>query len=274
MSKAGVPEASYGVLTRERIDSDLDEVAEQIVRLGYGILDSGYSEQTLRDISTEFDSTRTRYLEKHGRDRLKSVNELHTIRSPLTYGGPVFLRLAFNQILMALLKKLISGKFILNQQNGVINPPGETYNQGAWHRDLPYQHFVSTTPLALNALFCVDDFTSENGSTFVLPASHKMGAFPSKNYIERNATQILAKAGQFIVLDCMLFHSGGFNRSAKERRAINHMYNIPYFKQQINIPMNIQGESLSAEEREILGFGSMEPDSIQSYLDSRGNKKY
>ncbi|MFX5510311.1 hypothetical protein ABTD49_20870, partial [Acinetobacter baumannii] len=80
-----------------------------------------------------------------------------TIRAPLVHGSAVFRRLATNPVLMEVLQKLIVGKFILNQQNGVINPPGATYNQGAWHRDLPYQHYVSSTPLAVNALFCVDD---------------------------------------------------------------------------------------------------------------------
>lgn len=39
-------------------------------------------------------------------------------------------------------------------------------------RPVLYQHYVSSSPLAVKALFCVDDFTHENGSTFVLPASH------------------------------------------------------------------------------------------------------
>ncbi|WP_457831307.1 phytanoyl-CoA dioxygenase family protein, partial [Staphylococcus aureus] len=80
----------------------------------------------------------------------------------------------------------------------------------AWPRDLPYQHYVSSTPLAVNALFCVDDFTLDNGSTFVIPATHKEINYPSESFVERNAVQVTAKAGQYILLDCMLFHSGGF----------------------------------------------------------------
>ncbi len=148
-------------------------------------------------------------METYGETNLKSVNEFNTVRSLLTHGGDLFLRLALNENLLSIIKKLIPGKFILNQQNGVINPARETYNQSAWHRDLPYQHFVSTKPLAINALFCVDDFTYENGATFVLPASHKSEAFPSLNYVQRNAIQIEAKSGWFILLDCMIFHAGG-----------------------------------------------------------------
>jgi ectoine hydroxylase-related dioxygenase (phytanoyl-CoA dioxygenase family) len=118
----------------------------------------------------------------------------------------------------------------------------------------------------------VDDFNFENGSTFVLPASHKAIAFPSESYLHRNAVQVKAKAGQWILLDCMLFHSGGFNKTAKERRAINHVFNIPYFKQQINLPGNMHADDLSSEARALLGFNFQEPASIANYLASRSKK--
>lgn len=269
MIENNIPCVSYGILQQNLPDSALDEAEEQVRNLGYAIIDSGYTAPELQSISDEFNRTRGHYLETYGESKLRSLNEIHTIRSPLTHGGEAFLRLALNENLLSMLKKLISGKFILNQQNGVINPPQETYNQGVWHRDLPYQHFVSTKPLAINALFCVDDFTFENGATFVLPASHKSEAFPSENYVRRNAIQVEAKAGSFIVLDCMVFHAGGFNKTQSARRAVNHVYNIPYFKQQINIPLNMKSANLSIEGRDILGFSYMEPSSIADYLLSR-----
>jgi ectoine hydroxylase-related dioxygenase (phytanoyl-CoA dioxygenase family) len=268
-----IPAASYGILRQNQSDSALDEAAEQVKNLGYAVIDAGYTAVELQDLSEEFNRTRASYIETHGESRLMSFNEIHTIRSPLTHGGAAFLNLALNDNLLSILKKLISGKFILNQQNGIINPPQEAYNQGAWHRDLPYQHFVSSQPLAINALFCVDDFTFENGATFVLPASHKAEAFPSAPYIQKNAVQVVAKAGSFILLDCMVFHTGGFNNTMQVRRAVNHVYNIPFFKQQINIPMNmVQSDALSAQAKELLGFKDGEPASIMEYLETRNSK--
>lgn len=248
----------------------MDVAVEQVKTLGYAVLDAGYSASELGSISEEFNRTRLRYVDTHGEAELRSVNEFHTIRSPLTHGGDVFLRLVFNPNLLTALGKLIAGKFILNQQNGVINPPKETYSQASWHRDLPYQHFLSTSPLAINALFCVDDFTIANGATFVLPASHKTEAFPSPGYVQRNAVQVEAKAGSFILLDCMMFHAGGFNTTGSERRAVNHLYNIPFFKQQIAIRDHMKSHNLSLEERQILDFNSPDGhESIESYLKLR-----
>ncbi|MEI8570355.1 phytanoyl-CoA dioxygenase [Methylomonas sp. LW13] len=276
MTVNSIPSGSYGVWQQCQVESVIDEVVEQVTRVGYAVVDGGYSLSELKDISDEFNRIRKRYISMYGEQLLRDINEYHTIRSPLTHNGGVgvFIGLALNENLLLVLRRLISGKFVLNQQNGVINPPLETYNQGAWHRDLPYQHFVSTKPLAINALFCVDDFTFENGATFVLPASHLSEPFPSLSYIQRNAIQVEAKAGSFIVLDCMLFHSGGFNKTNYERRAVNHLYNIPFFKQQISIPNNINDNTLSQEAKEILGYDYMEASSVGQYFAMRKNKYY
>lgn len=274
MTASNIPEKSYGILQQYHSDTVLDEVAEQVRNVGFAILDSGYSSSEMKNISKAFNHMRSLYIETHGESKLRNAGELYTIRAPLTHGGDLFLRLALNENLLSILKKLIPGNFILNQQNGVINPPQETYDQGAWHRDLPYQHFVSTKPLAINALFCIDDFTFKNGATFVLPASHLSEAFPSSNYIQKNAIQIEAKAGSLILLDCMTFHAGGRNKTNQVRRAVNHLYNIPYFKQQINIPMNMKNIELSDEARDILGFTYAESTSISNYISKRICNKY
>lgn len=264
-----IPNARYGVLQQDNFSSEIEEVVDQIRRLGYAILDSGYTADQIVEISDKFNEVRLEYINKWGESRLKSINEFHTIRALLTNGDPLFVQLASNKNLISVLQQIIVGTFVLNQQNGVINPPCEQYNQGAWHRDLPYQHYVSSSPLAVNALFCIDEFTFENGATFVLPASHKSVSFPSENYVNRNAIQVTAKAGQFILLDCMLFHSGGFNKTDKERRAINHVFNIPYFKQQINLPKNMCEDKLTLEEKLLFGFNIQEPQSIGQYLETR-----
>ena len=266
-----IPNTHYGVLEQNFPASDLESAAEQISNLGFAVLDGGYDASELKAISDDFERTRQQYIEEHGKDHLRNIGELHTVRAPLTRGGKSFLQLALNQRLLTVVNMLIPGQFILNQQNGVINPPQESYSQGAWHRDLPYQHFVSSRPLAVNALFCVDEFTLENGATFVLPASHKAEPLPSVDYIARNAMQVTAPAGNYILLDCMLFHSGGFNRTKRERRAVNHVFNIPFFKQQINIPMNMRDVALTEEQRKILGFGFSEPATVANYLASRSS---
>lgn len=274
MNNQTPPQESYGILRQFCASTAIVEASEQLRNLGFAIIDAGYTPDEIQSLSNAFEAARIAYGTKHGLEALRKINEHNTVRAPLIHGGRAFQDLAANQNILDLLRTAISGKFILNQQNGVINPPREGYNQGSWHRDLPYQHFVSSKPLAINAVFCLDDFTRENGATFVLPASHLHEEFPSNQYVMRNAIQVEAKRGSFIVLDCMLYHAGGFNHSSLERRAINHVYTVPYFKQQINLAAIMIDHHISADLTELFGFSLQEPRSIEEYLKSRKGKAY
>lgn len=267
-----IPNTSYGVLIEDRYETDIDIAVNQIRRLGFAVVSSDWSQKKIEEVSTQFELARRKYYETWGRERLCKIDEINTIRCLLSSNPSVFIEVAANQKVMAIISKLIIGNFILNQQNGVINPPFQEYNQGMWHRDLPYQHFTSSNPIAVNSLFCIDNFTHENGATFVLPASHKEINFPSAIYIKNNALQIVAKSGDFIILDCMLYHSGGNNQTNAERRAINNVYTVPYFKQQIRFSGNVDYSALSAAQRKLLGEGMDEPLSIDMYLKNRQKK--
>ena len=265
------PEAapSYGVLEQRGVSGELDRAAEEITYLGYAVIQSGYSANEMAAIGSRFDAVHSKYVDLYQEGFLRKIDEHNGIRLPLAFDDR-FIELAANPRVLELAHKLIRNKFVLNQQNGIINPPGETYNQGAWHRDLPYQHFVSSKPLAINALYCVDDFTAQNGATFVLPASHTREEYPSEAFIRNEAKQVTAPAGSFIVLNCMLFHRGGANSTLHRRRAVNHVYSTAFIKQQIDIP-GVLGHrhDLSPAIADLLGFRYQIPRTVADFLKSR-----
>jgi len=263
---------SYGVLHQNNASDQLSYCMEGLQNNGFCILENTCSDEDVATISQVFDSIKADYVRKWGLDFLQSIDEQDIVRLPMQYGLEGMLKTACNPMLLKVLNKVIDGNYILNQQNLITNPSQKEYSQSPWHRDLPYQHFVSTKPLAINALYCVDDFTVENGASFVIPFSHKQEKFPSENYITNNAIQLEAKAGSYIILDCMTFHRGGFNASHLPRRAINHVFTIPYFKQQISIPENIQLDSLPQDIAKILGVSLEEVSSIQHFFDKKITK--
>ncbi|MGY4377961.1 ectoine hydroxylase-related dioxygenase (phytanoyl-CoA dioxygenase family) [Bradyrhizobium sp. i1.3.6] len=219
----------YGVLEQAQSSNDVEWTCESIRQLGYGVIDGGYSREWLAELAGAFDRVQENYRSRNGGvDALTSIDEHNTVRLPLAH-DPLFLELAANEKILNICSRLISGYSVLNQQNGIINPPnGSQYNQGSWHRDLPYQHFVSSRPLAINALFCLDAFTIENGATKVLPASHRQEAFPSDSFVSTQALPVAAPAGTFIVLDCMVFHCGGLASTPRPRRAARSTTSIPF----------------------------------------------
>jgi hypothetical protein len=261
--------ASYGVTMQNASSSDLGHHKENLTRLGYTVVDSGYSEDEILAIKNSFVVVREQYNEMYGFELLKRKDEHHGVRLPLAL-NQTFLNLAFNDKILELISCLMGDNFILNQQNCVINPAKKLYNQAAWHRDLPYQHFTSSKPLAINAIYCVDDFTLDNGATKVIPHSHLHEEFPSENYIEENKTQVSAKAGSFIVLDCMLYHAGEINNTNLERRAVNHVYSSPMIKQQIGISDTLlKHYNLSNNQKKILGLNFSPLKSVNEYIQSR-----
>ena len=262
----------YGVLKRTTVDNTIDKVVEEIVNLGFSVIHSGLSDDEIQSLSSKFDFLHAQYLKIYGSKYLESIDELNSIRLPLIFDR-AFIDLATNKNVLNVVERLIVGKFMLNQQNGIVNPPGKKYNQGAWHRDLPYQHFISSRPIAISALYCVDDFTKDNGATHVLPASHKQEPFPSDEYTLEHSAQITARAGSFIMMDCMTFHRGGVNTARTKRRAINHIYTIPHIKQLIDIPALLGEEVMDAYVQELLGYRYGLPRSIDDFLKTRNNRR-
>jgi ectoine hydroxylase-related dioxygenase (phytanoyl-CoA dioxygenase family) len=265
------PPSRYGVLEQTLLDSASDQAAESLAMLGYAIVPGGYDRAELERFGAAFGGAHSRAVAKHGGlDALAAIDEHNTIRAALAYDD-LFLQLAVNANVLQICRRLIADYIVLSQQNGIINPPnGERYNQAAWHRDLPYQHFVSTRPLAINALFCLDAFTHANGATQVLPASHRQEAFPSDRFIQSNAVTVEAAAGSFILLDCMTFHRGGQNLSDRPRRAVNHVYTIPMMRQQIDLP-TLLGENFVSDSqlRRLLGYDVRTPSNVADFFDSR-----
>jgi len=137
----------------------------------------------------------------------------------------------------------------------------------------PISTLCQLPPIAINALYCVDDFTKDNGATHVLPASHKQESFPSDAYTLKNSAQITARAGSFIMMDCMTFHRGGVNNTRAKRRAVNHIYTIPHIKQLIDIPALLGEEGMDVYVQELLGYSYGLPRSIDDFLKTRNNRR-
>jgi ectoine hydroxylase-related dioxygenase (phytanoyl-CoA dioxygenase family) len=118
---------------------------------------------------------------------------------------------------------------------------------------------------------CLDTFVPETGCTHVLAGSHKVEAFPSDAYATRMEQPVSAPAGSYIVMDAMLYHRAGVNRSGGIRRAVNNVYALPILKQQIVLPALLGGRwSDDAALARLLGYDSDPPASVAEYRRRRG----
>jgi ectoine hydroxylase-related dioxygenase (phytanoyl-CoA dioxygenase family) len=260
----------YGVSEQTTVTTAIDAAVETIALRGYAVVDGGYAAEEIEAFAGAFDRAHRAMEERYGRAALEALDEQHVVRLPLFYDRR-FVQLVTNPTVLAICRRLVGDYIVLNQQNGLVNPGGGApYSQTRYHRDLPYQHFVSSRPLAVSALYCVDAFTLDNGATAMIPASHKQEAFPSDSLVEALSVQVLAPAGSFLVFDSMVFHAAPPNRTARDRRGVNHVYTIPLIKPLIDIAGAL-GESFTDDRdvRRLLGYDARVPLDIAAYYAQR-----
>jgi ectoine hydroxylase-related dioxygenase (phytanoyl-CoA dioxygenase family) len=263
---------AFGVKEYHDASTLIDKAAEDVTLIGYTIIRDVLTDGQLQSIRKKLDAIYERQVtEVGGEEQLHQINDAFTVRCPLAYDDE-FLEVATQRAVLAVVEKLLGDYYTLMLQNGILNYPakGTKQNAGAWHRDLNYQHFTSSRPLSISALFCIDPFSQETGGTQVLPASHKTEKFPSPDYIRSHGTVVNATAGSVLVFDSMMFHRGGLNTSPNVRRAINHMYTLPFVKPQISFPRVLDGKfSDDAFLRKFLGYESEPGENVPQWRQTK-----
>jgi ectoine hydroxylase-related dioxygenase (phytanoyl-CoA dioxygenase family) len=262
--------AGYGIHERQTADDAIARHAERIRLVGYTVVPGGFDPARVEEFGRRLDGVLARQVEEFGgTPRIAAIGDTRTARCLLAYDS-AFIDLAAHPDVLALCRQLLGDYVVLMQQNGVVNPSDDTHRQQAYHRDLPYQHFVSSRPLAVSALFCIDPFRPETGATTVLPASHRMEVFPSDQTAAELDTPVAAEAGSFIVFDSMLFHRAGTNRSGRPRRAVNQVFTVPIIAQQISLPSILQGRYADVPQlARLLGYESSPAESVIAWRERR-----
>jgi len=257
---------THAIREFHRNETEDDLHAEEVRNLGYTLIQSGSSEDELQTIREKIDEIYERQArEIGGPDRLKRMNDADIARCLSGY-DPYFVQLAAHPKILSIVTKLLGESFILMSQNGIINPATDEHYQVTWHRDLNYQHFTSSRPLAVSALYAIDEFTELTGGTNLLPASHKSEVFPSQEFVEQHQKLIEARAGSILIFDSMVYHRSGLNRSGRVRRGVNHIYTLPLIKQQISFPKMLQGKfSDDPYLRRFLGYDTQTGESVQQW---------
>jgi ectoine hydroxylase-related dioxygenase (phytanoyl-CoA dioxygenase family) len=264
---------SYGVTAQRVNETAIDAYYEELTIKGYTIVPDVLDQQALATARQKLDEVYNKQATAFGEQNLIMINEKDFVRAPFAYDNFFLQQVAANKTVLDVVEKAIGKNFILHLQNGIINRPNEEHHQSSWHRDLPYQNFVISKPLAIGALYCIDDFTIETGCTWVVPFTHKIEEIPSNEYIEKNKIPALAKAGSVILFDSMLFHQAGFNSSNIIRRAINNVYVVPILKQQIDIPRML-GDNIPPDPaiRLLLGYDFAVPGNDREWRQQRVSK--
>lgn len=177
--------------------------------------------------------------------------------------------------LMPYLERYFRGGFILNSFGGAINMQHSRSYAHNIHRDI--RSFSGDLPLLLNTLIMLDDFTPENGATWLMTGGHRLPDRPSEEEFGAVAEQALGKAGSILVFNSNLWHAGGENRTNRPRRSMTPMFSKPFMKQQFDYPRSLgyeRMEDLSERLRQVLGYYSRVPASLEEWYQPPEKRMY
>ncbi|OAI11578.1 MULTISPECIES: phytanoyl-CoA dioxygenase family protein [Methylomonas] len=266
--------AVHGVYERHKNETDIEMHLEEVSRNGFSVIKSALTVEEVDYTRQKLDEIYQQQVDEFGLDNLIALKDRYIVRSMLAYDDFFLHKIACNEKILPVIKKALGNNISLSSQVGILNPPDDTLYQTAWHRELQYQHFTISRPIALQSLFCIDPFNATTGGTFFLPGSHLHEPFPSDEYAKKHEIQIIADPGDAVIFDALAYHRAGVNVSPNVRRAINNLYTLPIIQQQINFSRMMNGRFKDDPFLAgLLGYRWETADSVLAWRQSHLNNK-
>jgi len=158
-----------------------------------------------------------------------------------------------------------NGPFILNSFGGALNQAHSRSYAHEIHRDV--RSYSKERPL-LNTLVMLDEFTEDNGATYLLPGSHKSPVKPPVEFFYAKAVRALGPAGSILVFDSNVWHAGGDNLTDAPRRSVTPMFCRPWVKPQFDYCRALGYAHVASLEpwlQQVLGWRARIPASLDEW---------
>jgi ectoine hydroxylase-related dioxygenase (phytanoyl-CoA dioxygenase family) len=247
---------------------------QELQDLGYYIYRDKVTESWLNCLRDSLDkafSEHKRIQEKNGSEVTAGGVALHAIVSVpdlVDFLG----ELKKLGVLKDLEENYFGSKFILNSFSALNNLPDQRTFSAEVHRDIRF--YSGNLPLMVNCLVMLDDFTKENGATWLLPRSHLKAEKPDRDQFFTNAIQATGKAGDIVIWNSNVFHCSGENTTDKGRRALPIVFCKSSLKQLLDYPRALGSKEFSPEIRQLLGYDSRVPSSLDEWYQPKEARFY
>ena len=137
--------------------------------------------------------------------------------------------------------------------------------------------FMGDVKIMVQMLVMLDDFTEENGATYLLSGSHKQDQKPEEGFFYANADRAVGKKGSIVLFDSNLWHAAGVNQTQQQRRALTLGFTRPFMKQQLDYPRFLgydYGELLPGSLRQVVGYNARVPADLHEYYQPVEKRMY
>lgn len=245
-----------------------EDKINELTNDGYTIVPSVVPSEWITKLSTEMDKC---FL-IHKQIQLKNNNDIVTdgVALHVLLNSSIFVEFLDFLIELGLIEFLENNFFksncILNSLSALNNLPNQPNFSSVVHRDLRF--YSGDLPVMLNCLVMVDDFTIDNGGTYLLPKSHLEERKPTDSEFFRDAKQATGRAGDILIFNANVWHASAPNSTDKDRRAIPFTVSRSFIKQLLDYPRALgysRMEDFSDRMQQFLGYHSRVPASLEEW---------
>jgi len=250
-----------------------NEERRQLDEQGFVVLENCMGVELLRDLRQQISDVSEREGDRAGHE---FRTEAHARRlANLVDKGEVFRRAIMLPTVVECVRHVLGPQLKLSSLNARSADPNGDVPQSL-HVDmsaLPDEHGY----WVCNTIWMLDDFTSENGATRVIPGSHRSGRRPQdvlENPLAPHPDEVLVlgSAGSIAVMNAHVWHGGTANRTAAPRLAMHAFYcrrDKPQQQYQKQLVRPEVQDRLSPELREMLALDDPLNDAVSANVSTR-----
>ena len=250
--------------------------SKELKEIGFTILPNQVTPSWIKTLSESMDIAFANHREiqiKNNNDITSDGVALHALLSSSNFIDFLYV-LMKNGFIQSLQDNFFHSKCILNSFSALNNLPQPNFS-AVVHRDLRF--YSGDFPIMLNCLIMVDDFTIENGGTYLLTGSHLEERKPSDEEFFSNAIQATGKRGDILIFNANVWHSSAPNITQNNRRAIPFTISKSFMKQLLDYPRALgydKMDSFTWEMQQFLGYHSRVPASLNEWYQPEENRFY
>ena len=175
--------------------------------------------QALRERSTELIAAEREPGEREADDAYVYLDGNAQRVWNLVNKGRIYEEMIQHPRVLELQEQLLGDDCILS--SFTINLIGPGSEAGRWHNDSPplggFPDPLPEQARCANTIYALDDFTPENGATWVVPSSHRRCCAPDEAGQYDDGIQLEARMGDIVVFHGATWHRSGANATDRER---------------------------------------------------------
>lgn len=260
--------SNFKLYDKERIEDHIFHMESR----GYDVFENFLDESTCDFLKKNLEKAIDEYVPRDASER--SLLDRYLMHDLLNR-DLLFSKTLEDPRLQQILAALLGENWIMYAYTSSSLPPNGDNFGSRIHVDSP--RWIPNYPTNLGVIWALDDFTLENGATYVLPGSHNTPKTPSKNLFDKNHSRLTCKKGSVIIFNARLWHRAGENISNEFRHALTMNVCRPYMKQRMDwvrfIPEEISSK-LNDQARRIIGFDTRLCSNLDEFFQPEDKRLY